>query len=66
MDSRPDATTAPQPAPDRRSLLGAPASRRETLLFGLLILALVWVALGNRPRTIVVVPDSHVQVGIIT
>ncbi len=46
--------------------LQAPATRREVLLFGLLILALVW-ALGSRePRTVLVVPDGSTRVGVIT
>jgi hypothetical protein len=48
------------------SLLDAPATRREILLFGLLILGLVWITLGQEPRTLVIVPDSHIRVGVIT
>jgi hypothetical protein len=42
------------------------ATRREVFLFGALILALVWITIGQRPRTIVLVPDSAVRVGVIT
>jgi hypothetical protein len=62
-----NATETGRTAPGRgRSVMNAPATRRETLLFGLLILATIWVMLGNRPRTVVVVPDEAVRVGIIT
>lgn len=54
------------PAARPRSLLHAPATRREILLFGLLILGLVWITLGQKPRTLIVVPDSHIRVGVIT
>jgi hypothetical protein len=55
-----DATTQPLAA------LDAPATRREILLFGLLILGIVWLMLGQKPRTLIVVPDSHVRIGVIT
>ncbi len=45
--------------------LTAPATRREVLLFGLLIIALVWFTFG-RERTVVIVPDEAVRVGIVT
>jgi hypothetical protein len=60
-DAQPDG-----PDPAAGTLLSGPATRREVLLFGLLILALVWVTVGQRPRTVVVVPDSAVRVGVIT
>src|SRR4051794_27603765 len=60
-DAHPDG-----PNPRAGALLTGPATRREVFLFGLLILALVWVTVGQRPRTVVVVPDSAVRVGVIT
>jgi hypothetical protein len=59
-----DGPGRPTPAPG--SLLNAAATRREVFLFGLLILALIWVTLGQRAHTVVVVPDSAVRVGVIT
>ncbi len=58
----------PGPTPIRSPLaqLQAPATRREMLLFGILILAIVWAFASAGPRTVVVVPDSHVSVGVIT
>ena len=49
-----------------RSLMSGAATRREVFLFGVLILALVWITIGQRPRTIVLVPDSPVRIGVIT
>jgi hypothetical protein len=46
--------------------LQAPATRREMLLFGLLILAIVWAFVSAGPRIVVVVPDTHVSAGVIT
>jgi hypothetical protein len=54
------------PTPAANSLLNGAATRREVLLFGLLILALAWVTLGQRPHTVVVVPDFAVRAGVIT
>jgi hypothetical protein len=48
------------------SALHAPATRRETFLFGLLILALAWMMWGREPRTVIVVPETYVPVGVIT
>jgi hypothetical protein len=62
-----EATNSPDGPPAAwRSVLQAPATRRETLLFGLLILALVWATLGQRPRTVVVVPDTPARIGVMT
>jgi hypothetical protein len=36
------------------------------LLFGILILAIVWAFVSAGPRTVVVVPDTHVSAGVIT
>jgi hypothetical protein len=65
--------TAPAPLdhetkPDlpERSLMLAPPSRREVLLFGLLLLALVWLLIGRREHTVVVIPDTRTSAGIIT
>ena len=52
--------------PDRIPLLQAPATRREVLLFGLLILALIWGTTDTRPRTVITVPDMAVRTGVIT
>jgi hypothetical protein len=61
-----DRPSAQQPDPGRASLMQSPATRRETFLFGLLILALCWTLWGQKPRTIVVVPDRAVTIGVIT
>jgi hypothetical protein len=59
--------TAPDGRPAAwRSILQAPATRRETLLFGLLILALVWATIGQKPRIVVVVPDTPARIGVMT
>ena len=58
--------SAPTDTPPRLPVLQAPATRREMLLFGLLLLALVWAFASTGPRTVVVVPDTHVKVGVIT
>lgn len=50
----------------RPSMLTEAATRREVFLFGLLILALVWMLVGQRVRTVIVVPDSAVHAGVIT
>ena len=47
------------------ALSGAP-SRREILLFGLLMLEIGWVTMGQKPRTVVVVPDTITTNGMIT
>ena len=44
----------------------APPSRREVLLFGILLLALVWLLIGRREHTVVVIPDTRTSAGIIT
>jgi hypothetical protein len=48
------------------SVFQAPATRRETFLFGLLILALAWTMWGGEPRTVIVVPETGTRAGIIT
>jgi hypothetical protein len=53
-------------APPRSPLLQAPPTRREVLLFGLLLLAIVFAFAWREPRTVVVVPDTHVGIGVIT
>lgn len=53
--------TAPHPLS-----LQAPPTRREVLLFGLLILAVAWLTLGPRPRIVHVVPESSVSARVIT
>ena len=64
--SHPNELTPPRDAAVRTPLLQAPATRREVFLFGLLILALVWSTLGMKPRTVIVVPDTSVRLGVIT
>ena len=56
----------PADAPPRPSLLQAPPTRREVLLFGLLLLAIVWAFALRGPRTVVVVPDTYVGIGVMT
>ena len=55
---------------DRRSLLRSlakPPTRREMLLFGIVLLACFWLLNGQRPRQkVIVVPDEAVRVGIVT
>jgi hypothetical protein len=63
---RPHDELAPAAAPASQSLMRGAATRREVFLFGVLILALVWITVGQRQRTIVLVPDSAVRVGVIT
>ena len=41
-------------------------TRRELLLFGLVMLSLFWVLNGHRPRAVVIVPDTAVRGGVIT
>ena len=48
-----------------RSLTRTP-TRREMLLFGVVMLALFWLLNGQRPRNVFVVPDGVVSIGIIT
>ena len=62
VSERPPVTSRPSPG----ALLQAPPTRREALLFGLLILAMVWLMVAGSPRTVLVVPDTHVKVGVIT
>ncbi len=63
--SLPENPTTAEP-PHHPSLLQAPATRREMFLFGLLLLSIIWAFALSGPRTIVVVPDTHVKVGVIT
>ena len=55
---------------DRRSLLRSlakPPTRREMLLFGVVLLACFWMLDGQRPRQkVFVVPDEAVRIGIVT
>ena len=46
--------------------LSVPPTRREVLLFGLLLFALGYLFLGARPRAVHVVPESAVQLREIT
>ena len=46
--------------------LEAPPTRREVLLFGLLILAVAWLTLGPRPRIVHVVPESPLSLRVVT
>ena len=49
-----------------RSLAKAP-TRREMLLFGIVLLACFWMLNGQRPRQkVFVVPDEAVRIGIVT
>ncbi|HEX2134301.1 MAG TPA: hypothetical protein VHG30_00115 [Microvirga sp.] len=49
-----------------RSLAKAP-TRREMLLFGIVLLACFWMLNGQRPRQkVFVVPDEVVRIGIVT
>ena len=59
-------TPTPVDASPRPPILLAPPTRREVLLFGLLLLALVFAFAWREPRTVLVVPDTHVRIGVIT
>ena len=54
------------PVPSAPSLLEAPPTRREVLLFGLLILAIIFSFASRQPRTVLVVPDDAARVGVVT
>jgi hypothetical protein len=41
-------------------------SRREILLFGLLMLEIGWITMGQKPRTVVVFRDTVRMNGMIT
>jgi hypothetical protein len=58
--------SGPAERPPQPPVLQAPVTRREMFLFGLLLLAIVWAFASRGPRTVVVVPDTHMTVGIIT
>ena len=41
----------------RRSVLQEPPSRREALLFGILLLSIVWLMMQHWPERVISVPD---------
>lgn len=46
--------------------LQLPATRREMLLFGLVVIAIAWAVAEHRERHIIVVPDSSAGLTVIT
>jgi hypothetical protein len=65
MDSPPPpAASLSGSEPETRGLaLRAPATRREVLLFGLLILALTWLITAREPTIVHVLPDEPARAG---
>jgi len=59
----PPATEAPPTAP---SALSQPPTRLEVLIFGLLLIAIIWVVTFSRERTVFIVPSAGVTTGVIT
>jgi hypothetical protein len=59
----PPVTEAPPIAP---SALSKPPTRLEVLIFGLLLIAIIWVVTFSRERTVFVVPSAEVTKGVIT
>jgi len=64
---QPPAAEPPVGKPERcRLSLQAPATRREVVLFGLLVLALVWIMTAREPRIVYVLPDEPARAGRLT
>jgi hypothetical protein len=64
---QPPAAEPPVGKPESRGLsLQAPATRREVVLFGLLVLALVWFMTVREPRIVYVLPDEPARAGRLT
>lgn len=56
-EPHPTGPSADETAPPHPLSLKAPATRREVFLFGLLLLGIAWLSLGERPRIVHVIPD---------